>query len=39
LHFIASQIPTNVREMEGALTRIVAYASLLDTEVTLSIAQ
>jgi len=38
LHFIASQIPTNVREMEGALTRIVAYASLLDTEVTLSIA-
>ncbi len=38
LHFIATQIPTNVREMEGALTRIVAYASLLNTEVTLSIA-
>ena len=38
LHFIATQIPTNVREMEGALTRIVAYASLLSTEVTLSIA-
>ena len=38
LHFIAAQIPTNVREMEGALTRIVAYASLLNTEVTLSIA-
>jgi chromosomal replication initiator protein len=38
LHFIASQIPSNVREMEGCLTRIVAYASLLDTEVTLSIA-
>jgi chromosomal replication initiator protein len=38
LHFIASQIPSNVREMEGALTRIVAYASLLNTEVTLSIA-
>ena len=38
LHFIATQIPSNVREMEGALTRIVAYASLLDTEVTLSIA-
>lgn len=38
LHFIATQLPTNVREMEGALTRIVAYASLLNTEVTLSIA-
>ncbi|MFA5878587.1 MAG: chromosomal replication initiator protein DnaA [Candidatus Margulisiibacteriota bacterium] len=38
LHYIATQIPTNVREMEGALTRIVAYASLLNTEVTLSIA-
>ncbi len=38
LHFIATQIPSNVREMEGALTRIVAYASLLKTEVTLSIA-
>lgn len=38
LHFIATQIPTNVREMEGALTRIVAYASLLNTDVTLSIA-
>jgi chromosomal replication initiator protein len=38
LHFIAAQIQTNVREMEGALTRIVAYASLLNTDVTLSIA-
>ncbi|NBV41319.1 chromosomal replication initiator protein DnaA [bacterium] len=38
LHFIATQIPTNVREMEGCLTKIAAYASLLNTEVTLSIA-
>jgi chromosomal replication initiator protein len=38
LHYIATQIPSNVREMEGALTRIVAYASLLNTEITLSIA-
>ncbi len=38
LYFIASQVPSNVREMEGALNRIVAYASLLNTEVTLSIA-
>lgn len=38
LHFIATQIPSNVREMEGALTRVVAYASLLNTEVSLSVA-
>ena len=38
LHFIATQIPTNVREMEGALTRIMAYASLLNTPVSLNIA-
>ena len=38
LHYIASQFRSNVREMEGALTRIVAYASLLNTPVTLSIA-
>ncbi|MFC1771019.1 chromosomal replication initiator protein DnaA [Candidatus Margulisiibacteriota bacterium] len=38
LHYIATQIPNNVREMEGALTRIVAYAALLNTDVTLSIA-
>ncbi len=38
LHYIATQIPSNVREMEGALNRIVAYASLLNTKITLSIA-
>lgn len=38
LHFIATQIPHNVREMEGALTRIMAYASLLKAEVSLSMA-
>lgn len=38
IHYIATQIPSNVREMEGALTRIIAYASLLDTDITLSIA-
>jgi chromosomal replication initiator protein len=38
LHYIATQIPTNVREMEGALNRIVAHASLTDTKISLSIA-
>ena len=38
INFIATQVSTNVREMEGALNRVIAYASLLNTEVTLSIA-
>ncbi len=38
LHYIATQIPSNVRELEGALTRIAAHASLLNSEITLSIA-
>ena len=38
LHYIATQIPSNVRELEGALNRIFAYSSLLNTEITLSIA-
>ena len=38
LHYIATQIPSNVREMEGALTRIVAYSSLLKADITLGIA-
>ncbi len=38
LQFIATQIPSNVREMEGALNRITAYMSLLDdTDITLEI--
>jgi chromosomal replication initiator protein len=38
VHFIATQIPSNVREMEGALNRIAAYMSLLDdADITLEI--
>ncbi|RAP32527.1 chromosomal replication initiator protein DnaA [Candidatus Marinamargulisbacteria bacterium SCGC AG-439-L15] len=38
LHYIATQIPSNVRDLEGALTRITAYTALLNTEITLSMA-
>ena len=35
IHFIAEQIQTNIRELEGALIRVIAYASLNDHPVTL----
>lgn len=38
LHYIATQIPMNIRELEGGLNKIIAYASLLNTEITLSMA-
>lgn len=36
--YVASQIPTNIRELEGALIRIVASASLDNMPVTLELA-
>ena len=37
--YIAQHVRTNVRELEGALIRLVAYCSLTGAEVTLSMAQ
>jgi chromosomal replication initiator protein len=37
--FIAEKIKTNIRELEGALIRVVAYASLTGQKITLSLAQ
>jgi len=37
--YIASHVRTNVRELEGALIRLIAYCSLTGAEVTLSTAQ
>src|SRR3954468_13930962 len=37
--FIAQNVRTNVRELEGALIRLVAYCSLTGAEITLSMAQ
>ncbi|MBT8193412.1 MAG: chromosomal replication initiator protein DnaA [Acidimicrobiia bacterium] len=38
LEFIASHVPNNIRELEGALTRITAYAALTQQEITLDMA-
>ncbi|HVO60562.1 MAG TPA: chromosomal replication initiator protein DnaA [Terriglobales bacterium] len=37
--YIASNIRSNVRELEGALIRLVAHSSLIGTNITLSYAQ
>ncbi|MDQ3940027.1 MAG: chromosomal replication initiator protein DnaA [Actinomycetota bacterium] len=39
MNYIASRIQTNIRELEGALIRVTAYASLTRSEVTLELAQ
>lgn len=37
LHHIASKVENNIRELEGALIRIVAYASLSNSKITLEL--
>ncbi|ARC90118.1 chromosomal replication initiator protein DnaA [Rhodovulum sp. MB263] len=39
LEFLAYRITTNVRVLEGALTRLFAFASLVGKEITLDLAQ
>lgn len=39
LEFIASNISTNIRELEGALIRVTAYASLSGEPITTELAQ
>jgi chromosomal replication initiator protein len=39
IHFIAEQIQTNIRELEGALIRVVAYSLLDDRPLTLDMAK
>lgn len=38
MQFIASKIQSNIRELEGALIRIVAYSSLTNQEITIDLA-
>ena len=37
--YVAEQVVSNVRELEGALTRLGAHASLTQTQITLELAQ
>src|SRR3982750_2034724 len=37
--YIAGKIKTNIRELEGSLIRLIAYASLTGREITLPLAQ
>ncbi len=39
INFIATKIETNIRELEGALIRIVAYSSLTDSPIELKLAE
>src|SRR5690606_1636870 len=36
--YIASQVDTNIRELEGALIRVVAYSSLVNEDITSHLA-
>ena len=36
IHYISTQIPSNIRELEGALNKITAYKTLLNREISLS---
>lgn len=38
MHYIANQIDTNIRELEGALVRVVAYSSLVNEDINTELA-
>ncbi|MDN4494158.1 chromosomal replication initiator protein DnaA [Ureibacillus aquaedulcis] len=38
MHYIANQIDTNIRELEGALIRVVAYSSLVNQDISTDLA-
>ncbi len=39
IQYIAANIKSNIRELEGALTKITAYAKLYKTDITLEVAE
>lgn len=38
MNYIANQIDTNIRELEGALIRVVAYSSLINQDISVHLA-
>lgn len=38
MHYIANQIDTNIRELEGALIRVIAYSSLVNQDIDVQLA-
>lgn len=38
INYIANQIPSNIRELEGALIRVMAYSSLIHSQITVDLA-
>ncbi|MDP9727906.1 chromosomal replication initiator protein [Alicyclobacillus tengchongensis] len=38
-YYIANQVNSNIRELEGALIRIVAYSSLVNSDISLGLAE
>ncbi|WP_048601635.1 chromosomal replication initiator protein DnaA [Rubeoparvulum massiliense] len=39
MEFIANQVDTNIRELEGALIRVVAFSSLINQDIDIHLAQ
>ncbi|UCH90367.1 MAG: chromosomal replication initiator protein DnaA [Thermoplasmata archaeon] len=39
IHFIASKVKTNIRELRGYLTKIAAYSSLTKKDITMDLAE
>lgn len=39
IHLIAEKIKMNIRELEGAFTRVIAYSSLINKEINVSFAK
>ena len=39
INYIATNVNSNIRELEGALTKIIAYSKLTSTEITLKFAE